>query len=347
MLFLKGPHQRSFYDADSVCEQLIPGESFYYKFRADYSGTQTWSDPLLVTPDVNNPVDIAVGGSASSFLHDPSSPLRGEDRVGGEGIQVASLYMLPGLLAQLSNSAFADSNGEHLYFYHSDHLGTPLFLTDISGTVVWKGEYLPFGGIFTEDKDPDGDGVKVAQPFRFPGQYADSETGLYYNYFRDYDPTLGRYVEADPVGLAGGVYLWGYVDIVGKPSIQINLYLYTSADPINIIDPLGLQGIWSYGNDSPLSGFYSQVRAYDRVARKGLETAGKVSRHSLPIVAGLAVTYATGNPRLGRRTWYLSDLLIGIYSGGSGSDPWLGIEWYNPDEAQGRQENAPDTCHVN
>ncbi len=36
-----------------------------YKFRADYSGTQTWSDPLLVSADVNNPVEITVGGSAA------------------------------------------------------------------------------------------------------------------------------------------------------------------------------------------------------------------------------------------------------------------------------------------
>jgi len=62
--------------------------------------------------------------------------------------------------------------------------------------------------------------------------------------------------------------LWGYVDIVGKPSIQTNLYLYTSADPVNIIDPLGLQGLWHRGGpDSPLRGFYSQVRAYVKIIR--------------------------------------------------------------------------------
>ena len=43
-----------------------------------------------------------------------------------------------------------------LHYYHNDHLGTPLFLTDASGTVVWKGEYYPFGELYLEDKDPDG-----------------------------------------------------------------------------------------------------------------------------------------------------------------------------------------------
>ena len=221
-------------DANGEVSFLLPADGGNstnyngYKFRADYSGTQTWSDPLLVTADVINPVSIEVGGSASSkSLHNPSSPLRGEDRGGGDEVQVASLFLLPGILAGLTNSAFADSNGEHLYFYHSDHLGTPLFLTDTDGVVVWRGEYLPFGEVFSEDKDPDGDGVEVEQPFRFPGQYHDQETGLYYNYFRDYDPGLGRYVE-----------------IVGKPSEnEPNLYVYTNANPINLIDPLGLAPI--------------------------------------------------------------------------------------------------------
>ena len=192
-----------------------------YKFRADYAGAMVYSDPILVTADVDTPVSIEVGGSAAlSPRHRvPASP-----RLVGEEIQVASLYLLPGLLAQFSNSAIADSNGEHLYFYHSDHLGTPLFLTDTDGVVVWRGEYLPFGEVFTEDTDPDGDGVEVEQPFRFPGQYEDVETGLYYNYFRDYDPQIGRYIEADPIGLAAGV----------------NVYVYVEANPLSKMDNYGL-----------------------------------------------------------------------------------------------------------
>jgi len=203
-----------------------------YKFRADYSGTQTYSNPLLVTADLNNPVAIAVGGSAGRLLPNSSSPLRGEDRGGGDEVQVASLFMLPGMLAGLTNSAIADSNGENLYFYHSDHLGTPLFLTDVDGVVVWRGEYLPFGEVFSEDRDPDGDGVEVDQSFRLPGQYEDEETGLYYNYFRDYDSQIGRYVEADPIGLSGGVNVWGYV----------------GQNPVNWVDVIGLY--WEYSQST-------------------------------------------------------------------------------------------------
>lgn len=71
------------------------------------------------------------------------------------------------------------------YYFHNDHLGTPQVLTDENQTVVWKGEYDPFGKV-TETVST------VEQNLRFPGQYYDSETELHYNYFRTYDPNTGR-----------------------------------------------------------------------------------------------------------------------------------------------------------
>ncbi len=59
--------------------------------------------------------------------------------------------------------------------------------------------------------DVDSDGTSVTLNTRFPGQQYDPETGLHYNYFRYYDPSTGRYITSDPIGLAGGLNTYGYV----------------------------------------------------------------------------------------------------------------------------------------
>ncbi|WP_168191026.1 RHS repeat-associated core domain-containing protein, partial [Pseudomonas sp. PIC25] len=64
--------------------------------------------------------------------------------------------------------------------------------------------------------DVDGDGIATDIPLRFPGQLYDAHSALHYNYFRDYDPQTGRYVESDPIGLAGGLNTYGYVS--GNPA---------------------------------------------------------------------------------------------------------------------------------
>ncbi|MBW1741158.1 MAG: RHS domain-containing protein [Deltaproteobacteria bacterium] len=81
-----------------------------------------------------------------------------------------------------------------MYYYHLDHLGTPQVMTDEDGEVVWKADYRPFG-------EADVTVNTVENNFRFPGQYYDQETGLHYNYFRDYHPGIGRYIEPDPLSL--------------------------------------------------------------------------------------------------------------------------------------------------
>lgn len=89
--------------------------------------------------------------------------------------------------------------------------------------MVWRWDSDAFG-IGDADLDPDLDTDEVNVRLRFPGQYFDEETGLHYNYFRDYDPVVGRYLESDPIGIFGG----------------LNAFLYSSANPVIWIDQYGL-----------------------------------------------------------------------------------------------------------
>ena len=66
------------------------------------------------------------------------------------------------------------------------------------------------------------EGSKVTLNLRFPGQYFDEESGLNYNMMRDYNSTLGKYIETDPIGLAVGVNLYGYAD--QKPNGNVDFY---------------------------------------------------------------------------------------------------------------------------
>ncbi|MBZ5640319.1 MAG: DUF6531 domain-containing protein [Acidobacteriia bacterium] len=105
------------------------------------------------------------------------------------------------------------TSNDALLFYHTDHLGTPIAMTDGIGALAWRVEQRPFG-----DGTPVG---TVVNNLRFPGQYLDGETGLHYNLFRDYQSRLGRYWEPDPLGLAAGLNLWGYAE--GNPIVVLDL----------------------------------------------------------------------------------------------------------------------------
>jgi len=110
-------------------------------------------------------------------------------------------------------------NGD-TFFVHTDHLGTPRAITS-GGTVVWRWESDPFGTTQAQE-DPDGDGTRFAYNLRFPGQFYDTESGLHYNYLRTYDPATGRFLESDPIGLAGGSNTFAYVG--GNPLTYFDLF---------------------------------------------------------------------------------------------------------------------------
>lgn len=90
------------------------------------------------------------------------------------------------------------------YYIHTDQLNTPRLITDSANAKVWEwNNDDPFANNPPND-DPNATGNHFEFNHRLPGQYADKETNTNYNYYRDYDPSTGRYVEGDPIGLAGG-----------------------------------------------------------------------------------------------------------------------------------------------
>jgi RHS repeat-associated protein len=115
------------------------------------------------------------------------------------------------------------SNPPQIFFVHADHLDTPRIVEDRAGNLRWRWWAEPFGTTAAET-NPGRLGA-LNLNLRFPGQYFDRETGLHYNWHRDYDASVGRYVSSDPMGLEGG----------------INTYSYVGSVPTMAVDSKGLQ----------------------------------------------------------------------------------------------------------
>jgi len=102
----------------------------------------------------------------------------------------------------LEGRAIAVIEGGVTHYIRTDHIGRPVFATDGAGTKVWEATYLPSGGVDTSTGTP--------ITLRFPGQWFQSDSGLHQNWMRDYDPTTGRYIQADPLGLVDGASVYAY-----------------------------------------------------------------------------------------------------------------------------------------
>ncbi len=140
----------------------------------------------------------------------------------------------------------AHAGTDHQYVL-TDHLGTPRAVArPDTHAIVWRwslsttafGDHAPLG-------NPDGDAHTYTLNLRYPGQYFDAESGLHYNYFRDYEPGTGRYVQSDPIGLAGGM----------------NTYSYVSGSPLGRSDQYGLLDIWIGGANDDTSKIVSDYRS--------------------------------------------------------------------------------------
>ncbi len=218
------------------------------------------------------------------------------------------------LVVMISRQTQAQVSGEQVYYYHLDHLGTPIMMTDASQNIVWQASYDPFGQATVSVST-------VTNNLRFPGMYADAETGFYYNMNRYYYPAIGRYIEPDPFNVASSyinlmtlikyriqeAYMSGhipsydepinlhltnkpYMDLLQQPGLQVS-YIYALNNPTNNTDPTGLYCIYSqsrgsiicwpnYGGFVPYTecnqGYSGQGRGLNNPSMQGVPNTGPI-----------------------------------------------------------------------
>ncbi|MEW6416081.1 MAG: RHS repeat-associated core domain-containing protein [Pseudomonadota bacterium] len=132
-------------------------------------------------------------------------------------------------LTQTARALWSSATGQtdRLAFVHVNHLGAPIAVTDEAGQILWQAEYAPYSALIRAAAAGKGK-TAYTLALRLPGQWADAESGLYYNDFRYYDPQSGRYLSPDPLG--------PLAERLGSP----NAYAYVNNNPLSYIDPWGL-----------------------------------------------------------------------------------------------------------
>lgn len=231
------PGVMKYFSYDSRLNMLNNGRGiFTYDLRGNMQ--QATQNSVVATYGYNafnRRVRKTVGGVSTFFLHDERGNLAGEYSASNATI---------GEHIYLGNLPIGFVQSGQVMAVHTDYLGTPRAITNGS-TLVWKWDLNdPFGG-----NTPSVQAVTYNQ--RFAGQYFDAETGLHHNRYRTYDPQLGRYLQADPIGMAGGK----------------NPYNYVNQNPLNGVDPDGLLNFGRIVQDEDAVLTCSPIH-FDPVAKK-------------------------------------------------------------------------------
>lgn len=212
------------YDANGNTTGNAAGGSTYgYGYNDRNRMTVVQRNGQTVANYVYNAFEQRVGKTATfpnsvtqRFIYDENSQIAGE--YGAASRSYVWLGNLPVALVDTSGGVSSVS------YVHADGLNTPRAIADAGGAVVWQ---WPFQGNPFGEQQP-ASPAGYAFNLRFSGQYYDAESTLSYNINRDYEASIGRYIQSDPIGQSGG----------------INTYAYVAGNPATNVDPLGLVA-WS------------------------------------------------------------------------------------------------------
>ncbi len=161
------------------------------------------------------------GLTTTLFNYDEASRIIGEYSAAGALVE-ETVYLGPMPIAVVQPPLIAGQT-KPIYYVHADYRNVPRQIDNANKQPVWEWDPIPFG-----ENLPNGQPSLLNPAFsfnmRFPGQYYDTESGVHDNIYRSYHPYFGRYLQSDPLGLAGGT----------------NTYAYVRANPLAFVDPLGL-----------------------------------------------------------------------------------------------------------
>ena len=202
---------------NAVSTRTEPGRTVRYSYDCEDQLTEvTWSDSQWQGDydGLGRLIRKTFNGAATDYYWY-------KDRLAGEVhhdgrvrvyVYADDFALMPFMFLDYSGISESPESGKP-HFIFCDQRSTPFRVEDAPGRVVWSAHIGPYGDARIERAD-------IQFNLRFPGHYDDPDLRLHYNRFRYFDPALGRYIQSDPMGIAGGLNLYAYCD---NPLVEVDV----------------------------------------------------------------------------------------------------------------------------